>query len=293
MLTVLAQLAIVTADLVAAFLFLFGLKRMSSPVTAPSGIAYAGIGMVVAVVASFLYALSVAPAALPHLLVNAGLAVAALAIGGGLAWRSGQRAALTAMPQMVALLNGAGGGAAAAIAAIVLLGGVTAPAAIVLTLAGALIGSVSLSGSLIAWGKLDGLLKHPLRFPAQQSGQWSSFSADPDHRWLCRRHPAHRRGADPAAGHADCGLLRPVAAFRHPDDPANRRGRHAGRDLGLQRFHWAGRGAGRLQSAKPGPDDRGHGGRCRRPDADTSDGQGDEPLGQQYPVHQLRRHQGA
>ena len=169
MLTLLPQLAIVLADLAAAFLFLFGLKRMSSPVTAPSGIAYAGIGMVVAVVASFLYALSVGPDAQSHLWVNAGLAVVALALGGGLAWRSGKRAALTAMPQMVALLNGAGGGAAAAIAAIVLLGGVSAPAALVLTLAGALIGSVSLSGSLIAWGKLDGLLKRPLRFPGQQA----------------------------------------------------------------------------------------------------------------------------
>lgn len=174
MLTLLPQLAIVAADLAAAFLFLFGLKRMSSPVTAPSGIAYAGIGMVVAVVASFLYALSVGPEAQPRLLVNIGLALVALAIGGGLAWRSGQRAELTAMPQMVALLNGAGGGAAAAI---VLLGGVTAPVALVLTLAGALIGSVSLSGSLIAWGKLDGLIKRPLRFSGQQAVNGLAFIA--------------------------------------------------------------------------------------------------------------------
>jgi NAD(P) transhydrogenase subunit beta len=175
MLTLVAQLAIVVADLAAAFLFLFGLKRMSSPVSAPSGIRYAGIGMVVAVVASFLYALTVTPAAAPHLLVNVGLAVVALAIGGGLAWRSGAHAKLTAMPQMVALLNGAGGGAAAAIAAIVLLGGVSAPAALVVTLAGALIGSVSLSGSLIAWGKLDGLLKNPLRFKGQQAVNGVAF----------------------------------------------------------------------------------------------------------------------
>ncbi|MGV8955506.1 MAG: NAD(P)(+) transhydrogenase (Re/Si-specific) subunit beta, partial [Cypionkella sp.] len=175
MLTSFAQIAIVVADLAAAFLFLFGLKRMSSPVTAPSGIAYAGIGMVVAVVASFLYALSVAPAAQPHLLINIALALIALALGGGLAWRSGSRAALTEMPQMVALLNGAGGGAAAAIAAIVLLGGVTAPATLIVTLAGALIGSVSLSGSLIAWGKLDGLLKHPLRFKGQQAVNGIAF----------------------------------------------------------------------------------------------------------------------
>jgi H+-translocating NAD(P) transhydrogenase subunit beta len=175
MLTSFAQIAIVAADLAAAVLFLFGLKRMSSPVTAPSGIAYAGLGMVVAVAASFLYALSAKAGAQPQIWTNLGLALAALALGGGLAWRSGNRAALTAMPQMVALLNGAGGGAAAAIAAIVLLGGVTAPAALIVTLAGALIGSVSLSGSLIAWGKLDGLLKHPLRFKGQQAVNGIAF----------------------------------------------------------------------------------------------------------------------
>lgn len=177
MLSLMPQIAIVLADLAAAFLFLFGLKRMSSPVTAPSGIAYAGIGMVVAVAASFLYALSAKADAQPHIWTNLGLALAALALGGGLAWRSGSRAALTAMPQMVALLNGAGGGAAAAIAAIVLLGGVSAPATLTVTLAGALIGSVSLSGSLIAWGKLDGLLKHPLRFKGQQALNGIAFLA--------------------------------------------------------------------------------------------------------------------
>ncbi|WP_138936670.1 NAD(P)(+) transhydrogenase (Re/Si-specific) subunit beta [Roseovarius arcticus] len=177
MLTILPQLAIVIADLAAAFLFLFGLKRMSSPVTAPSGIAYAGIGMIVAVAASFLYALSVETEAEPYLLVNAALAVAALAVGGGLAWRSGKKAGLTAMPQMVALLNGAGGGAAAAIAAIVLLGGITDTAVLVVTLAGALIGSISFSGSLIAWGKLDRLIKHPLRFKGQQIVNGLAFLA--------------------------------------------------------------------------------------------------------------------
>jgi NAD(P) transhydrogenase subunit beta len=76
---------------------------------------------------------------------------------------------MTAMPQMVALYNGMGGGAAAAIAAVELFGnnagGVTQ---LVVTLIGALIGAVSLSGSLIAWAKLDGVLKKPLRIRGQQ-----------------------------------------------------------------------------------------------------------------------------
>jgi H+-translocating NAD(P) transhydrogenase subunit beta len=164
-----AQLIIGAADLVAAFLFMYGLKRMSSPVTAPSGIFVAGLGMLVAVVASFFYAFDVAAAAKPHLMVNVILGVAALVIGGGIAWWGGKKAPLTAMPQMVALYNGMGGGAAGAIAAIELFGaespGMTQ---FVMTLLGALIGSVSLSGSLIAWAKLQGVIEKPLRFPGQQ-----------------------------------------------------------------------------------------------------------------------------
>jgi NAD(P) transhydrogenase subunit beta len=134
------------AGLVAAALFLFGLLRMSSPVTAPSGIRVAGVGMVLVVLASFLYAANVDAAAQPRLPVNLGLAIVALALGGGLAWRSGRTVAMTAMPQMVALYNGMGGGAAAAIAAVELLGARTAGAtALVVTLVGALIGAVSLS----------------------------------------------------------------------------------------------------------------------------------------------------
>jgi NAD(P) transhydrogenase subunit beta len=170
MLALIPQLTIGVADLAAAFLFLFGLQRMSSPATASSGIFVAGLGMVAAVLASFLYVFSVEAAARPHLAVNIGLAVAALAIGGGAAWWSGKRVAMTAMPQMVALYNGMGGGAAGAIAAVELLGGKAhGSTALLVTLLGALIGAVSLSGSLIAWAKLDGVIKKPLRIRGQQA----------------------------------------------------------------------------------------------------------------------------
>jgi NAD(P) transhydrogenase subunit beta len=169
MLNIIPQLGIGAVDLAAAFLFMYGLKRMSSPVTAPSGIMVAGWGMAGAVVASFLYAFDISAAAKPFLMVNIGLSVLALAIGGGIAWWSGKKVAMTAMPQMVAIYNGMGGGAAAAIAAVELFGnkadGVTQ---LVVTLFGALIGAVSLSGSLIAWAKLDEVLKKPLRFPGQR-----------------------------------------------------------------------------------------------------------------------------
>jgi NAD(P) transhydrogenase subunit beta len=169
MLTAIPQLIIGVTDLAAAFLFMYGLKRMSSPVTAPSGIFVAGIGMLAAVVASFLYIFSVNAAAVRHLPVNVGLAVAALVVGGGAAWWSGRKVALTSMPQMVALYNGMGGGAAGAIAAVELFGNKAQGATqLVVTLIGALIGAVSLSGSLIAWAKLDGVLKNPLRVKGQQ-----------------------------------------------------------------------------------------------------------------------------
>jgi NAD(P) transhydrogenase subunit beta len=169
MLALIPPLVIGVVDIAAAFLFMFGLKRMSSPVTAPSGIRYAGFGMIAAILASFLYVFSVDASARPHLAVNIRLAVVALAIGGSFAWLSGKRAAVTAMPQMVALYNGMGGGAAGAIAAVELFGGgVHGATALIVTLAGALIGAVSLSGSIIAWAKLDGVLKHPLRVQGLQ-----------------------------------------------------------------------------------------------------------------------------
>jgi NAD(P) transhydrogenase subunit beta len=170
MLTLIEQLGIGAADLAAALLFLYGLHRMSSPVTAPSGIFVAGIGMAVAVLASFLYALNVGTAARAHLPVNIGLALVALALGGGVAWWGGRKVAMTAMPQMVAIYNGMGGGAAGAIAAVELFGNkANGETELIVTLLGALIGAVSLSGSLIAWAKLDGVIKKPLRVKGQQA----------------------------------------------------------------------------------------------------------------------------
>jgi len=144
---------------IAAILFILGLKRMSSPVTARGGIVWAGVGMLVATLITFFY-----PGMENYLLMTV-----AIAIGGGLAFWSGKQVAMTDMPQMIALYNGMGGGAAGAIAAVELLRG-EFNSTIFLTLAvlGALIGSVSFSGSLIAFAKLQGLMRRPLHFPGQQ-----------------------------------------------------------------------------------------------------------------------------
>jgi NAD(P) transhydrogenase subunit beta len=169
MMTMVPQLIINATGLLAAFLFMLGLKRMSSPVTAPSGIFVAGVGMLVAVLASFLYVFGASAETRAYVAINAGLAAVALLVGGGVAFWSGKKAAMTSMPQMVALYNGMGGGAAGSIAAVELFGNRARGATpIVVTLLGALIGAVSFSGSLIAWAKLEGLLKKPARIPGQQ-----------------------------------------------------------------------------------------------------------------------------
>ncbi|TDT43996.1 NAD/NADP transhydrogenase beta subunit [Halospina denitrificans] len=162
---------IAAAFFIATLLFIYGLKRMASPVTAPSGIRVAGWGMVLAVAASFLYAFDVREAAADNLGMNLFLALVALGIGVGWAWRSGKKVAMTGMPQMVALYNGMGGGAAAAIAAVELYSGNAQHygfAVTVLALLGGLIGAVALSGSIVAWAKLDGRLNKTIRFGAQQ-----------------------------------------------------------------------------------------------------------------------------
>jgi NAD(P) transhydrogenase subunit beta len=165
----LTHLVIGIVDLPAAFLFIFGLKRMSSSVTAPSGIFVAGIGMLAAILASFLYAFDVEAVAKPFLWGNIGLGAVALLVGSGIAWWGGKKVAMTEMPQMIALYNGMGGGAAGAIAAVELFGGKSqGVTTLVVTILGALIGAISLSESLIAWAKLDEILSKPLRFKGQQ-----------------------------------------------------------------------------------------------------------------------------
>ena len=144
---------------IAAVLFILGLKKMSSPVTARGGILWAGAGMLVATLITFFY---------PGM-ENYALMTAAIFVGGVAAFWSGKKVAMTDMPQMIALYNGMGGGAAGAIAAVELLkGDFYSQTFLTLAVLGALIGSVSFSGSLIAFAKLQGLIRRPMRFAGQQ-----------------------------------------------------------------------------------------------------------------------------
>jgi NAD(P) transhydrogenase subunit beta len=140
------------------FFFIIGLHRMSNPVTARSGIVWAGAAMLIATLVTFLT---------PDL-TNFALIAIAIVIGGGLGYIAAKRVAMTDMPQMVAIYNGMGGGAAAGIAAVALLATTTAPIS-TLAVVGGLIGAVSFSGSLIAFLKLQGWMRpRPITFPGQQ-----------------------------------------------------------------------------------------------------------------------------
>jgi NAD(P) transhydrogenase subunit beta len=131
-------------------------------------VVWAGIGMLVATIATF-----GAPDIKIGFNINLILMVCAIAIGSFVAWISAKKVAMTDMPQMIALYNGMGGGAAAAIAAVELVkisgGGESHGMTVqVLAVLGALIGSISFSGSAIAFAKLQGLMNKTLRLPAHQ-----------------------------------------------------------------------------------------------------------------------------
>jgi NAD(P) transhydrogenase subunit beta len=159
----------------AAVLFILGLKRMSSPLTARGGIVWAGVGMLVATIVTFLW---------PGM-HNYGLMILAIAVGGGAAWYTGKRVGMTDMPQMIAIYNGMGGGAAAAIAAVELLkGGIHTTSFQALAVIGALIGSVAFSGSMVAFAKLQGLMRKSLVFTGQQLINLLIFGAALGCGWL-------------------------------------------------------------------------------------------------------------
>ncbi|MEK6731678.1 MAG: NAD(P)(+) transhydrogenase (Re/Si-specific) subunit beta [Pseudomonadota bacterium] len=145
---------------IAIILFIFGLKGMSSPVTAKRGIIWAGLGMFLATVATL------ADPEIAHI----PLMLIAILIGGGLALYAGKKVKITDMPQMIALFNGLGGGSAATISAIELLRATTtnSDTLMIITIVGALIGSISFSGSLIAFLKLQGWMKKAWRFYQQK-----------------------------------------------------------------------------------------------------------------------------
>ena len=151
--------AIDAVYVVAVIAFILGLKAMSGPETARRGIMVAGIAMLLAVVVTFFS---------PGLSNFFWIAVATI-IGAGAGYYWARIVKMTAMPQMVAIFNGMGGGAAAAIAAVTLLLSISNRATAGLSLAGAIIGSISIAGSVMAFLKLQDLIpSKAIAYPGRQ-----------------------------------------------------------------------------------------------------------------------------
>lgn len=145
--------------------FVFGLRLLSSPDTARKGNIWAAIGMGIAIVAALISPLEGAHN-------NYTWIMAGMIIGGAIGWISANKIQMTAMPQMVSVFNGLGGACAVVLGLVeivqfhngnrVLDGGQMA-----IVLSTLFIGSVSFTGSMLAFAKLQGLIwDDTLRLPA-------------------------------------------------------------------------------------------------------------------------------
>src|SRR4051794_7223534 len=156
--------------LLAAICLIIGLRRLSNPAVARSGNQIAAVGMALAIAATLFVTEIVDSGALGYTLIFVGAL-----IGGGIGFYLARTVQMTAMPQMVALFNGMGGGAAAFSATAEFLNRVTNNEAITLdvaitTVLGILIGCISMSGSVIAVGKLQGFVSSsPITYKGQQA----------------------------------------------------------------------------------------------------------------------------
>ncbi len=141
--------------LVAALLFVYGLKKLSHPETARRGNLWAAGGMLLAMITTALLHKNDAGSGIS--MVNLFIIIIAIGIGASTGWIIARRVKMTAMPQLVSLYNATGGAASALVALLefprAMAGNV---GSILVTVLGLIIGAVAFSGSLIAYGKLDG-----------------------------------------------------------------------------------------------------------------------------------------
>jgi NAD(P) transhydrogenase subunit beta len=164
------QVVTLLVYLVASVTFILALKFLASPRTARTGnlLGAGGMALVVA------WTLLRTPGMLEHWWI---VGVAGI-VGTVISVLGARRVPMTAMPQMVAIFNGAGGGAAATVALSEFLSSASERAAaagllpvvpVIATLAGAVIGGVSLTGSVVAFGKLQGFIPgRPVTYPGSR-----------------------------------------------------------------------------------------------------------------------------
>jgi len=150
--------------LLAAVLFVIGLKRLGSPLTARNGNRLSGVGMLIAIAVTLFDR---------GILSFEAIAVG-IFIGSALGFWMARAVKMTSMPQMVALLNGFGGGSSLLVGGAEFLkaelNGITPALDVgITTQLSLLVGAVTLSGSLIAWAKLQEVMTgKPITFPMQK-----------------------------------------------------------------------------------------------------------------------------
>ncbi len=145
--------------LVASVTYILGLKMLGHPETARKGNLIAAGGMTLAILGTLIFYKGAVPTFV-YLLI--GLAILLGTVSG---WIIARKVKMTKMPELVSLFNGMGGASAALIGLIEFAHYTGHRLSILTILGGIIIGSVSFSGSMIAWGKLNGTLAKPLRLP--------------------------------------------------------------------------------------------------------------------------------
>ena len=141
--------------LVSALFFVWGLKLLSSPDSARRGNLWAGTGMIMAMIATLVLHRDSEGVGIKG--ANLAIILGAIAFGGVIGAVVARRIKMTAMPQLVSFFN-ATGGAASALVALIEFSNPENQSGLV-TLLGMIIGSIAFSGSMIAYGKLNGNIK--------------------------------------------------------------------------------------------------------------------------------------
>jgi NAD(P) transhydrogenase subunit beta len=145
--------------LIASITYILGLKMLGHPETARRGNLIAAGGMILAIAGTiFLYNGSVQT----HIYI---LIAIAIIIGTVSGWLVAKKVGMTKMPELVSLFNGMGGASAALIGLVEFHHYTGQQLSILTIVAGMVIGSISFAGSMIAWSKLNGTLKKPIRLP--------------------------------------------------------------------------------------------------------------------------------
>ena len=160
------ELLIQLAYLVASVFFIFGIKMLGSPKTARKGNTYSAFGMLLAIVFTLL----------DKNIISYEWIIIGIVVGSGIGTLFATKVKMTGMPQMVGLLNGFGGGASTLVAMAEYYKVINDPAlnfeldTTITIILSVLIGAVTFTGSMIAFGKLQGIVtgkvvKYPLQHP--------------------------------------------------------------------------------------------------------------------------------